>query len=311
MQELILNLREKLEKIVRRSDASGLLFSGGLDTSILAGLNPHMDAITVSLKSFGEDISYAELVARHLNLTHYHRIVTVDEAISSIPNVIKILQSFDPAIPNDLAVYFGLMYVKGLGVNEVMTGDGADEIFAGYDYMKKIKDLNPYLKRIASSMSFSSNKLGDFFGMKISQPYLNRELIDCALDIPIKFKMREEDGKVWGKWILRKAFEDILPKEIIWQCKRPLEYGSGMTKLREIISSKISDDEFEEKKKLYPINFLNKEHIYYYEIYRKEIGEIPKPKGTQKECPGCGAGMECTAFHCKVCGYVLICEERR
>ena len=58
------------------------------------------------------------------------------------------------------------------------------------------------------------------------------------------------------------------------------------------------------KKRLYPINFLNKEHLYYYEIYRKEIGEIPKPKGTQKECPGCGAGMERTGFHCKICGYV-------
>ncbi|MEW6377015.1 MAG: asparagine synthase-related protein, partial [Thermodesulfobacteriota bacterium] len=248
MQELILKLREKLEAIVKRDHIPCLLFSGGLDTSILAGLNPEMRAITVSLESFGEDIPYAELVAGNLNLTHYHRIVTAEEAISSIPNVIKILQSFDPAIPNDLAVYFGLIYAKELGVKEIMTGDGADEIFAGYDYMKKIKDLNPYLKRIASSMSFSSNKLGDFFGIKIRQPYLDREFVNFALKIPIEFKVREEDGKTWGKWILRKAFEGLLPPESIWQDKRPLEYGSGMTKLREIISSIISDEEFEEKK---------------------------------------------------------------
>ncbi len=112
-------------------------------------------------------------------------------------------------------------------------------------------------------------------------------------------------GKLWGKWILRKAFEDVLPKEIIWQDKRPLEYGSGMTKLREIISSKISDDEFEEKKKLYPINFLNKEHLYYYEIYRNAIGEIRKPKEKEKECPYCGGGMGISSFHCKTCGGVL------
>jgi len=170
--------------------------------------------------------------------------------------------------------------------------------------MKDIADLESYIQKISQRMSFSSNNIGKFFRIKIIQPFMDKKIIDFALQIPVDLKIKKYNGKVCGKWILRKAFEDVLPPEIIWQDKRPLEYGSGMTKLREIISSKISDDEFEEKKRLYSINFLNKEHLYYYEIYRKEIGEIPKPKGTQKECPGCGAGMERTAFHCKICGYV-------
>ena len=133
---------------------------------------------------------------------------------------------------------------------------------------------------------------------------MDKEIIDFALQIPIDLKIKKYNSKVWGKWVLRKAFEDVLPEEIIWQDKRPLEYGSGMVRLRGIISSKISDDEFEEKKKIYPINFLNKEHLYYYEIYRKEIGEIQNQmvhKGN--------AWMRCSnrgdAFHCKICGYVL------
>ncbi|MEW6162215.1 MAG: asparagine synthase-related protein [Nitrospirota bacterium] len=304
MNEIIKNLKNILSDTVRRSLYKGLLFSGGLDTSILASLNSEIVAITVSLESEGEDIHYSKSLAKFLNIKHIFRRVKVDEAIEKIPEVIKMLKSFDPAIPNDLVVYFGLELAKNLGVDEVATGDGSDELFGGYSFMKDVEDLESYIQRISRNMSFSSNNIGKFFRIEIIQPFIDREIIDFALQIPMDLKIRKYNGKVLGKWILRKTFEDVLPPEIIWQDKRPLEYGSGMTKLREIISSKISDDEFEEKKKLYPINFLDKEHLYYYEIYRKEIGEIPKSKGTQRECPGCGAGMKRTAFHCKICGYV-------
>lgn len=296
-------LRERLKKAVQGNAANGLLFSGGLDTSILAVLNPNMKAITVSLESFGEDVSYAKLVAKHLKLNHYHRRVSIDEAIDSIPDVIKILQYFDPALPNDLVVYFGLKLAKEMGIEEIMTGDGSDELFAGYNFMQKMNDLEDYIKRISQNMKFSSNCIGDFFGLNIVQPFLEKEFVNFALSISLDLKLKKHGGKSLGKWILRKAFEEILPAEIIWQDKRPLEYGSGMRELRKIITSKISDEEFENKSKQYPIKFMNKEHLYYYEIYKKEVGEIPEPKNNQKECPGCGAGMERTVFHCKVCGY--------
>lgn len=298
-------IRERLKKAVGRKPAEGLLFSGGLDTSVLAVLNPNMKAITVSLESFGQDIPYAELVARYLKLNHYHRKVSIDEAIDSIPDVIKILKSFDPAIPNDLVVYFGLKLAKEMGIEKVMTGDGSDELFAGYDFMRNIQNLDEYLRRITKSMSFGSNKIGDFLGIKIKQPFLDKRFIDFSLGIPVELKIKKENGNLWGKWILRKAFKKLLPAKIIWQDKRPLEYGSGMRRLREIITSKIPDEEFEHKSKQYPIKFMNKEHLYYYEIYKKEVEKIPEPKNNQRECPGCGAGMNLDNFHCKVCGYVL------
>jgi len=305
MNEISKNLKDILSNTVRRNAYKGLLFSGGLDSSIVASINPKITAITVSLKSTGEDIHYSELLARSLNIKHIFRKVEIDEAIESIPRVIKILKSFDPVIPNDLAVFFGLSLAKELGIDEIASGDGSDELFGGYSFMKKIDNLESYIQRISEKMSFSSNELCEFFGIKMTQPFINRDVIDFALQIPADLKIKKHNGKVWGKWILRRAFENLLPPEIIWQDKRPLEYGSGMTKLREIICSKISDAEFEEKKKIYPINFLNKEHLYYYEIYRKEVGEIPKPSDIQKECKGCGAGIEHTSFHCKVCGHVL------
>ncbi len=96
----------------------------------------------------------------------------------------------------------------------------------------------------------------------------------------------------------------MLPQEILWQSKRPLEYGSGMTELRKVIESRVLDEEFEEGKKKYPVRFWNKEHFYYYRIYRDVVGEIPAPEKGQKTCECCGAGMDQSAFHCKVCGGV-------
>ncbi len=308
MNEIIANLKNIVSETANRNPYQGLLFSGGLDTSILASLNPKVIAVTVSLGSEAEDIRYSKSLANFLDMKRHHKIVGIDEAIEAVPEVIKILKSFDPAIPNDLAVYFGLKQARELGINEIATGDGSDELFGGYSFMKDIDDLESYIKKISRNMSFSSNDIGEFFGIRIRQPFIEKEVIDFSLNIPSDLKIKRENGSLWGKWILRKAFEGLLPKDNIWQSKRPLEYGSGMTKLRGIISSKISDVEFSDKQKNYSINFLNKEHLYYYEVYKKEVGEIPRPKGTEKSCPGCGAGMKRIAFHCKVCGYVLACQ---
>jgi len=296
-------IKKILFEAVKIDPADGLLFSGGLDSSILASINPGVKAITVSLKSDGEDIYYSNSVAKLLDLEHFHRRVDVEEAIKAIPKIIKILKTFDPAIPNDLAVYFGLELAKDLGISRVMTGDGGDELFAGYSFMQRIDNLESYIARIARRMSFGSNVIGDFLGIKIVQPFLNKAFINFSLGISAELKLKEQNGRLRGKWILRQAFEDILSKKIVWQGKRALEYGSGMRKLRNIISAKITDEEFKENS--YPVKFMNKEHLCYYKIYMKEIGQIPKPKKGEKTCPGCGAGMNISTFHCRVCGSVL------
>jgi asparagine synthase (glutamine-hydrolysing) len=242
-------------------------------------------------------------LAKLLNIEYFHRKVDVDEAIDAIPQVVKILKSFDPAIPNDLVVYFGLKKALKLGIDEIATGDGSDELFGGYSFMQDMDNLETYIRKIAEKMHFSSNELGESFGIKIIQPFIAMDIIDFALQIPDDLKIRRYSGKVWGKWVLRKAFEDVLPQDIIWQGKRPLEYGSGMRRLRQVISDKVTDYEF--RGGFSPIKFINKEHFYYYKIYREVVGEIPKPKDDEKTCPGCGAGINSSDFHCKICGNVL------
>ncbi|OGW81986.1 MAG: hypothetical protein A3G33_04360 [Omnitrophica bacterium RIFCSPLOWO2_12_FULL_44_17] len=302
------SIKDIITRIVNQNPYDGILFSGGLDSSIVAALSPTAIGITVTLGRHAEDTPYAHLLAKTIGMKQHRRSVSIDEAIANIPKVIKILKSFDPALPNDLAAYFGLETAKQLGLRRVATGDGSDELFGGYSFMAEIKDLNGYIAHVAKKMHFSSNDIGKYFHLKIVQPFFDQRVINCALAIPANLKIKKVKGKNWGKWILRKQFSDLLPKKIAWQSKRPLEVGSGMTKLRNILSAQISDQEFAANP--YPVKFFNKEHFYYYKVYRKVIGEIPRPRSGEKSCQGCGAGMDRNHFHCKVCGHVLPMLER-
>lgn len=301
MKDLIRELRKKLSEAAPRKMGCGLLFSGGLDSSVLAAINPGIKAITVSLESYGEDIDYSEKAAGFLKAERVHRSVSIKEASDAIPEVIRILKSFDPAIPNDLAVYFGLKQAKDLGIKEVITGDGSDELLAGYSFMRDIANLAGYIRKISQKMYFSSNAIAESFGIDLIQPFMQKDVVELALAIPINLKIKERNGESHGKWILRKAFEDMLPERIIWQGKRPLEYGSGMSELRKIISGKISDKEFAENST--GIKFINKEHLYYYKIYRDIFGPVPQAKNKETKCPACGAEMKKNAYHCQICGY--------
>lgn len=297
------DLRKIFTEAVKREPYEGLLFSGGLDTSVMAAINPGVRCVTVSLEDKAEDMHYVRLLSDFFNLKPFIRKVGIEEAIESIPAVIKILRSFDPAIPNDLAAYFGIKQAKELGIKKLATGDGSDEIFAGYSFMRDIENLEGYIRRISSDMFFSSNIIGESMDVSIRQPFIDKEIVDFALQVPIDIKIRKENGEIFGKWILRKAFQDAMPDEIAWQSKRPLEYGSGMNALREIISDRVSGEEFKDNN--YGVKFINKEHLYYYKIYKKVVGTISKPKKDEKQCPCCGTGLMLGSFHCKLCGYVL------
>jgi asparagine synthase (glutamine-hydrolysing) len=304
-------LREQFAAAVNRNRGEGALFSGGLDSALVAACSGACKAVSVHLGSYGEDRRYAERVAAFLGLDHCPVTVTVEEALAALPEVVQILKSFDPALPNDVTVYLGLRRAREMGIKDMMTGDGSDELFAGYEFMQKIPDLEKYLTQMHAAMEFSSNAIGEALGIEIRQPFLDRAFVDFSHGIDLDLKIGEEQGERWGKWILRKAFEGVLPREILWQGKRSLEYGSGMTGLREVIESLVSDEEFEEGTRVFPVRFWNKEHFYYYRIYRDVVGEVALPDKGEERCGCCGAGMPRGALHCKICGEVVQWEGRK
>jgi len=293
-------LRNKLEEAVERSRADGMLLSGGVDTSILAFVARPSVGFTVALKdSPASDLVYSEKIAKLLGMQHKKMEFTMEEAINTLPEVIRILKTFDLALPNDLSIYFALKLARGSGISSVMTGDGADELFAGYSYMAELlpEDLEIYIRRLSQNWHFSAGYLGRALDVEIRQPFLDEDFVRFALEISTELKVR--DGV--GKYILRKSFEDLIPPEIVWRTKEPIEYGSGSTKLHEIINSMVTDEEFQAARKEVDIKFINKEHFFYWSIYNEVVGEIPKSRDDEIGCPCCGAAMG--RYHCPTCGF--------
>jgi asparagine synthase (glutamine-hydrolysing) len=305
-------LRSKLREAVERSKADAILLSGGIDTSILAFVARPSTGFTVALKgSLASDLVYSEKIAKLLGIQHKKMEFTTEEALATLPEVIGILKTFDLALPNDLAIYFALKLARESGISSVMTGDGADELFAGYSYMAELphKDLGRYIRRLSQNWYFSANELGKALDVEVRQPFLDKDFVRFALEIKSELKIK--DGV--GKYILRKSFEGLIPPEIVWRRKEPIEYGSGSSKLHEVINNMVTDEEFQSAKKEVDIKFINKEHFFYWCIYNEVVGEIPKASpsapspftgegwGEVKSCPCCGAGMG--TYHCPTCGF--------
>jgi asparagine synthase (glutamine-hydrolysing) len=315
VDEVAAKLQDLLEKSVKRNLTRDMLFSGGIDTSILATIvsrDLQIRGFTCAFKEANAlDIKYAKLMAKRLNIEHYMNSFGEKEVFEAIPDVVKVLKSFDPMeVRNSITINIGLRFAKSYGSNEIITGDGADELFAGYHmYYRHVgnkEKLSAMLKKMWGIMAFSAGTIGDNLGIDVRQPFLDPEVQKFAMNLDPRYYVQKERGEVWGKWILRKAYENVLPQEIRWRDKNPIEVGSGTTILPKYFANKISDFEFESKKKIIlendNVTIRDKEQLIYYEAYRNVVG-VPYPKDSDaKTCPQCNSNVAENAVVCRTCG---------
>jgi asparagine synthase (glutamine-hydrolysing) len=302
-----------LEESVKRNLSEGILLSGGLDTSVLAFIASKftsLKAFTVGFEGApAPDIESATLVADKLRLRHLVYHFGEDELYDATRKVIETMKSFDPMeIRNSVAIHIGLRVAKEHGISTVMTGDGCDELFAGYSFLFDLdkKRLDLELQKLWDVMHFSSIPLARALGLEAKLPYLDPDFKSFAMKLDPKYKIRNEGGKVWGKWIVRKAFEETLPEKVIWRVKTPIEHGSGTTTLSALFDQKFSNEEFEDRKREFlrkdKVLIRDKEQLFYYEVYRSAIG-IPHPTNLKgKVCPQCNSNVAEKSTYCRTCG---------
>jgi len=302
-------LVEIINETATRHEHKPLLLSGGLDSSILSTIiNPEL-TVVISFGSTSQDLIYSKIVAQRYSRSHIEKIIDFIEFNRLIPNVIRILKTFDPTeVRNSTVLFAGIMEVKKKGYLEVVTGDGADELFAGYNYFAKYysdpKKLQVVLDELWNNMRFASKDIGHAAGMKVNTPYLEEPLVGFARGLNIKEKVQEEKGIKWGKYILRKAFEDELGS-LVWRSKMALEHGSEVNKASQFIEDAINDGEFRSEKKISAseqVSIRTKEQLYYYRIYRQFFPPPFEERCSSKRCPYCAACLREPGRYCDTCG---------
>ena len=309
MKKEITEIKNILEKIITNSHSRHISFSGGLDSSIIAF---HLKEISknglviIADDFIATDLTYSQIAAKYLGLKLEIFNVSSEKLLDAVENTIKILQNFnDIEIRNSVVLYLVFEKLKNNNIRNVITGDGADELFAGYNFLlnKSENELEDEMLRIKKIMHFPSNKIAKDLGINIEQPFLDQNVIDYAAKIPISFKVNEQNGKKYGKWILRKAYENDMPKSIVWRDKSPMQDGSGTTGLTKLIDSIIPDNVFREKitkiEKNDHVRIRTKESLHYYEIFRKKF-EIETTK--ERACPDCHNRLGANTKFCQMCG---------
>jgi asparagine synthase (glutamine-hydrolysing) len=311
LQEIFSNLQKQISDAVTSCKSNCISLSGGLDSSILAYyVNKKVKAIVVVTQDFpASDLMFSQLIAKQFELNLVIKNATIEEMMSAIEETIKILHVFNHIeIRNSIVMYIAIKAAKENGCTGIITGDGGDELFAGYSFFlrKQKEELQNDLERIWKIMHFPTQKIGLALGIKIDSPFLDDRVAKYAKSIPADLKVREENGKKYGKWILRKAFEDLIPKSIVWREKSPMQDGSGTSGLTSFFEGMIKDSVFESKAKSFlendKVRLKTKESLYYYEVYRKYYEPPFVSSHTKSRCPDCQNDVQVGSHFCRMCG---------
>lgn len=308
MDTAVWELKKSLEIVVGEQLPDAVLLSGGIDTSVLTALVVRWTkplAITVGFQD-APDITYARRVAQLFQLEHVVVPLDWQRLYDALCETVFLLRTFDPMeVRNSAVVLIGLKVAKERGAHTVMTGDGGDELFAGYPFVFKqpLEDVKRCTQWLIEVMQFSSSVFAKRIGLSLIAPFTHDALKQFALTLPPQFLVGERDGRRVGKWLLRIAFADVLPPEIIWRKKYPIEVGSGSARLPDYFDGQVSDEEFERMQRdaaQEGVSLRSKEHGVYYRLYRQHFPSPYKEARTAIRCRGCGADRH--GSYCRICG---------
>ena len=296
---IIKQIHDSLSAAVKRQLMSdvpyGVLLSGGLDSSITSALakkfapkriesNDQQDAWWPQLHSFSvglegaPDLEAAKIVADHIGTVHHEINFTVQEGIDAIRDVIYHLETYDvTTVRASTPMYLMARAIKSLGIKMVLSGEGADELFGGYLYFHKAPNAKEFheetvrkLDKLHQYDCLRANKSLAAWGIEGRVPFLDKEFIDIAMGINPEDKMIK-NGRI-EKWVLREAFKDYLPESVLWRQKEQFSDGVGYSwidSLKELVSEEVSDSDFKNASKIFPVNPpQNKEEFYYRIIFK-------------------------------------------
>ncbi|HEX2742419.1 MAG TPA: asparagine synthase-related protein, partial [Rubrobacter sp.] len=294
--DILEKVRDRLIRTVERQMMGdvpvGVFLSGGLDSSLVAAIaarwyqkrGEKLKTFAVGLED-SPDLIAARAVAEYLDTEHHESVYTAEDALSALPKVVRTIESFDPslvrsAVPNYILAEFTAKHVK-----VVLTGEGADEIFAGYEYLedfRKEEDLHAELVRTIEGLHDLNLQRADrvtmAHGLEARVPFLELDMISLGLSLPAGWKLAGEGQD--EKRLLRQAFDGWLPDDFLWRKKAQFGDGSGAASvLKQRMEESVTEEEFERERHEVEPPLRTREEVAYYRIFAEDLGEV-RPKRT-------------------------------
>lgn len=290
----VLELRQALEDAVHRQLMSdvpyGVLLSGGLDSSVISAIAkkysqrrvesddkaqawwPQLHSFSVGLEG-SPDLAAARKVAKHIGTVHHEIKFTVQEGLDAIKDVIYQLETYDvTTVRASTPMYLMARVIKSMGIKMVLSGEGSDELFGGYLYFHKAPNAKEFheetvrkLNKLHQYDCLRANKSLAAWGVEGRVPFLDKEFMDVAMRINPNDKLITEERM--EKWVVRKAFEDYLPKSVAWRQKEQFSDGVGygwIDALKELVDDMITDEQLANAKYKFPIQTPKTKEEYYY-----------------------------------------------
>jgi asparagine synthase (glutamine-hydrolysing) len=307
-------IKEALEAAVHRQLMSdvpyGVLLSGGLDSSITSAIAkkyaqkriesddttdawwPQLHSFSVGLEG-SPDLAAAKKVAEHIGTIHHEIKFTIQEGLDAIRDVIYNLETYDiTTIRASTPMYLMARVIKSMGIKMVLSGEGADELFGGYLYFHKAPNAKEFHEETVRKLDklhmydcLRANKSLAAWGIEGRVPFLDKEFMDVAMRINPQDKMI--NGERMEKWVVRKAFEEMLPKSVAWRQKEQFSDGVGYSwidTLKEVVAREVSDEQLTNASYKFPIQTpTSKEEFYYRSIFADHFPSDAAAKSVPQE----------------------------
>lgn len=254
-QTAVAGVRDRLRRAVAKRLVAdvpvGVFLSGGLDSSLIAALareltSGALHSFAVGLRG-SDDLRYAARVAEALGTVHHEYAYDVEDLEAALPTVIAHLESFDPALVRSaIPTYFAARLARQ-HVKVVLSGEGADELFAGYAYLRRLdrQRLHRELRAVTAALHNTNlqrvDRMTMAHGLEARVPFLDLEVVQWAFRLDPSVKLR--GAEPIEKWVLRKAAEGLLPPAVLARKKAKFAHGTGTSQALQAIAARLVSGE--------------------------------------------------------------------
>lgn len=241
MEDIKANLHQKMLHSIKKSIVNqkmGISFSGGVDSSLLAKLSSDA-GYDVTLLTIGfsgsHDIEFSQKIGKLLGYSH--QIEEIDPNLFNhiSEEIRKVIDTDNLSwLENCIAFYYVSKLAQKIGLSSVLTANGIDELFCGYNaYREALSDGPDRVSKLIESkieneknMMESVNEIASKFDVKFLQPFLSDDFIDYAKKIPLHFKIKGTDDLLRKHVVRELAVAVGVPQQSAFKRKKAFQYGS-------------------------------------------------------------------------------------